>query len=288
MPKSTNERAAWCAATVKVGNMADSVDLYSNVYASFDTRAEAAVRARAFGEDIGQSSWMTAAEWLRFADQTLVRDHSHVLEVGSGSGGPAVYLAAARGCRVTGIDINEHGVRNGAHLAAVKGVADRVAFQVADASQPFPFPPAAFDAVLSNDAMCHISNRLDVLAEWHRVLRPGGRMLFTDAMIVTGPVSQEELAVRSSIGWYVFVPPGANERLIASAGFTLLSSEDVTPAAEVIAQRWHAAREQYRDELVAREGAANFAGLQRFLACVHRLSAERRLSRYCYLAEKAA
>ena len=57
-------------------------------------------------------------------------------------------------------------------------------------------------------AMCHIANRLEVLGEWHRVLRPGGRMLFTDAMIVTGLVSQEELAVRSSIGWYLFVPPG--------------------------------------------------------------------------------
>src|SRR5262249_2096114 len=116
---------------------------------------------------------------------------------------------------------------------------------------------------------------------------PGGRMVFTDAMIVTGLVSREELVTRSSIGWYLFVPPGENERLIRGAGFELLSSEDVTAAAEVIAQLWRAAREQHRDELVAREGEANFSGLQRFLACVHRLSAERRLSRYCYLAEKA-
>jgi len=157
-----------------------------------------------------------------------------------------------------------------------------------DASKRLPFPAARFDAVLSNDAMCHISNRLEVLSEWHRVLRPHGRILFTDAMVVTGLVSQEELAVRSSIGFYFFLPPGENERLIARTGFTLLVSEDVTAAAEVIAQRWHAAREQHRRELVEREGDANFAGLQGFLACVHRLSAERRLSRYCYLAEKVA
>ena len=268
--------------------MRGEVDLYNNVYADFESRAEAAVRQCAFGEDIGQSSWLTAGEWLRFADQALVGERSQVLEVGSGSGGPAVYLAINRGCRVTGVDINEHGVRNATHLAQVKGIADRVAFHVVDASKPLPFPPATFDAVLSNDAMCHIANRSGVLADWHRVLRPRGRMLFTDAMIVTGVVSHEELAIRSSIGWYLFVPPGENERLITGAGFTLLSSEDLTVSAESIAQRWHDAREQYREELVAREGADNFAGLQRFLSCVHRLSAERRLSRYGYLAEKAA
>src|SRR5262245_58071951 len=268
--------------------MSQAVDLYNNVYAHFSSRAEAAVRQHAFGEDIGQSSWMTAADWLRFSDQAHVREDGHVLEVGSGSGGPGVYLAGARGCRVTGIDLNEHGACNGLHLAAAQGLADRVTCHVADASRPLPFASATFDAVLSNDAMCHISNRLDVLTEWHRVLRPCGRILFTDAMIVTGLVSQEELAVRSSIGWYLFVPPGENERLIGRAGFTLLSSEDVTEPAEVIAKRWHDARERYRDELIAREGETNFAGLQRFLACVHRLSAERRLSRHCYVAERAA
>jgi SAM-dependent methyltransferase len=266
--------------------MTETVDLYDNVYAHYGSGAEAAVRRRAFGEDIGQSSWITAAEWLRFADRLQAGRDAHLLEVGSGSGGPAVYLAAARGCRVTGIDVNDHGVRNGERLAATQGLSDRVTFQRADASQPLPFPADAFDAVVSNDAMCHIPNRLEVLKEWHRVLRPGGRMLFTDAMIVTGLVSQEELAVRSLIGWYLFAPPGENERLIGLAGFTLLASDDATGPAETIARQWHDARAQYRDDLVAREGEANFAGLQRFLACVHRLSAERRLSRYCYLAEK--
>ena len=266
----------------------EPVDLYDNVYSDFDSRAEAAVRRQAFGEDIGQSSWLTATEWLRFADQAQVREGSHVLEVGSGSGGPAVYLATKRGCQVTGVDINENGVKNGTRLAELQGVGDRATFQVVDASKPLPFPPASFDAVLSNDAMCHISNRQEVLEDWLRVLRPAGRMLFTDAMIVTGLVSQEELAIRSSIGFYLFVPPGENERLITRAGFTLLSAEDLTWSAEAIAERWHDARERHRDALVSREGEANFSGLQRFLTIVHKLSAERRLSRFGYLAEQTA
>jgi SAM-dependent methyltransferase len=240
------------------GPVTTPVDLYNNVYGDFASEAEASVRKATYGEDLGQSSWLTAAEWLTFADYLGVTAASEVLEVGSGSGGPAVYLAQARACRVIGVDINEHGVRNAGRLADARGVAGRVQFQCVDASPPLPFPAARFDAVLSNDAICHMAQRLSVLRDWHRV----------------------------SIGFYLFVPPGENERLIGEAGFDLLAAHDVTGNAALVSRRWHDARAAHRDALVAREGEANFEGLQRFLACVHTLSVERRLSRFCYVAAK--
>jgi len=262
------------------------IDLYNNVYSGFGSDAEVAVRRQTYGEDIGQSSWMTATEWLWFADQLEVTAASEVLEVGSGSGGPAIYLALKRGCRITGVDINEHGVRNALALAADRGVSDRAEFLVTNAGAILPFRSAGFDAIVSNDAMCHIDRRLAVLHEWHRVLRPRGRVLFTDAMVITGAVSHEEIAIRSSIGFYLFVPPGENERLLREAGFELLGIDDLTKSAEDVSQRWYDAREEHREALIMREGSENFQGLQRFLKCVHTLSIERRLSRYSYLAQK--
>jgi len=113
-------------------------------------------------------------------------------------------------------------------------------------------------------------------------------MLFSDALVVGGLVSHEEIATRSSIGLYVYSPPGENERLMAQAGFRSIRATDTTQNAARIAEPWHQARESRKNELVAIEGAANFDGLQRFLSCVHRLTAERRLLRYLYLAEKSA
>ena len=265
---------------------APAVDLYNHAYGDFTSPTEAAVRTATYGEDIGQTSWLTAEEWLGFADQVGVTAATEVLEIGSGSGGPAVYLALRRGCRVMGVDINEHGVRNAALLAEARGVADRAQFRRVDASRPLPFAAGTFDAIVSNDAMCHIAQRLEVLRDWQRVLRPGGRMLFTDAMVLTGIVSHDELATRSSIGFYLFVPPGENDRLIREAGFELLAVHDVTDNAALLSRRRHDARAAHRDALLPREGEANFEGLQRFLACVHTLSSERRLSRYAYLAQK--
>jgi len=266
----------------------EPVNLYDKVYADFASEAELAVRREAYGEDLGQSSWLTADEWLGFADRLGAGESSEVLEVGSGSGGPALYLASARGCRVTGVDLNEHGIRNARALAEARGLAARTRFEAVDASRPLPFPDGSFDAVVSNDAMCHIANRPAVLRDWHRLLKPGGRALFTDAMVVTGLVSHEELAVRSSIGFYLFVPPGVNETMLREAGFTLLGVQDVSANAAEVASRWHDARARHRAPLVAREGESNFEGLQRFLRCVHTLSAERRLSRFAYLAKKPA
>jgi hypothetical protein len=105
-------------------------------------------------------------------------------------------------------------------------------------------------------------------------------------MVLTGIVSHEELATRSSVGFYLIVPPGENEKLLRQAGFVVRSTEDVTANAAEVAQRWHAARERHRAALVIREGQANFDGLQCFLRYAHTLSVERRLSRYAYLAEK--
>src|SRR5437764_14211297 len=99
-------------------------------------------------------------------------------------------------------------------------------------------------------------------------------------------VSHTEMAARSCIGTYLLSPPGENEHLLARAGFHVISVSDTSEQAGAIGQRWCAARERRREELLLLEGVERFEGLQRFLECVHTLTSERRLLRYLYLAEK--
>src|SRR5438445_6097967 len=218
---------------------AGSVDLYNTSYDNFAARVFGEVRARTYGEDLGQSSWMTADELRQFIRWLKLKSSFHVLEVGSGSGGPALFVARTVGCRITGLDINEYGIKNANDLTRRRKLAALAHFQWADASRRLPFAENTFDAVLSNDAMCHVPRREDVLREWFRVLKPGGRMLFTDAMVISGLLSNEEIATRSSIGSYFFLPPGENEKLIRESGFELVRTDDMTVSAAVIANRWH-------------------------------------------------
>ena len=265
--------------------MPDRVDLYAS-YAQFTERVLAEVRAETFGEDIGQNSWITADDYGRFAERLELPPGGHALEVASGSGGPALHLARRTGCRVTGIDANEHGVTAASRAAAAAGLADRAEFRVADGNAVLPFPDASFDGLLCVDSMNHLPDRALVFREWRRVLRPGRRAVFTDPVVVTGPVTNDELARRSAVGVFLFVPPGVNERLVEEAGLRLLEREDVSDAAARIAERWRAARERRREELVRIEGEKRFAELQDFFDAVHRLTSERRLSRIAYVAER--
>lgn len=101
-----------------------------------------------------------------------------------------------------------------------------------------------------------------------------------------GMISNEEVATRSSIGFYVYSPPGENERLMERAKFRNIRVKDTTESAARIAKQWHHAREKRKGELVAAEGNPNFEGLQRFLSCVHVLTSEKRLLRHLYVASK--
>ncbi len=266
--------------------MSQSVDLYGTAYGNFATQPLQQVRRETYGEDFGQSSWVTADEYRRFFRLLELQPQHHVLDVGCGSGGPALFLAREIGCRVTGLDVNEAGIQAGQALARQAGMQERVLFRRADVTERLPFPDETFDALVCMDVMCHLPDRARLLAEWRRVLVSGGPMLYTDPIVVTGLVSKGDLATRSSTGYFEYCPPGVNERFIHAAGFELVLTEDVTSNEIEVSKRWHDARQRVATELTRLEGHGTFDGLQRFLTVVHRLTRERRLSRFAYLGRK--
>jgi sarcosine/dimethylglycine N-methyltransferase len=111
----------------------------------------------------------------------LLGDGARVLDIGSGYGGAARYLARNYGCRVMALNLSEVENQRARRMTAEQELDDLV--EVIDGSfEELPYPAATFDVVWSQDAILHSGNRTRVLADVARVLRVGGIFAFTDPM----------------------------------------------------------------------------------------------------------
>jgi sarcosine/dimethylglycine N-methyltransferase len=153
----------------------------------------------------------------------------HVLDVGSGVGGPARTLAAEFGVRVTGLDLTEQFCRAAEILTARVGLADRVAFRHGDALA-MPFESGRFDVVWSQNTIMNIADKARLFTQIHRVLRPGG--VFALEAVMAGPAGEAHLPTfwASAAGMNFLAPPAEARALLADAGFREVLWEDVTAA----------------------------------------------------------
>jgi SAM-dependent methyltransferase len=273
-------------ADVAKSKPSSSVAHYDANYGNFQTELYAEIRREAFGEDIGQSSWLTADEQDRFLGLLQLSQGKRLLDVACGSGGPALRIARKTGCSLVGIDLHEDAISTATSLATQEGLAERAEFRVANAAERLPFPDAHFDAITCIDAINHLPDRPRILSEWSRLLKPGGRLLFTDPVTITGPLTNQEIAVRASIGFFLFVPADYDRRIIAGCGLRLLVCEDVTANMADMAERRGAARASRSNFLRDIEGAETYEGQQEFFEVAARIAKERRLSRFLYISEK--
>lgn len=271
---------------MKRSQRSGGTDLYGAHYGNFASTLFAEIRAEAFGEDIGQTSWLTAAEQDLFVDWLELSESSSLLDIACGSGGPTLRIARQTGCRVVGIDLQQEGIARAITQAAQCSIATHATFHVADAAERLPFENASFDAVMCIDAINHLADRKGVLSEWRRVLRPEGRLLFTDPLVLTGLITNEELAIRASIGLFALVPPDLDEALLVQIGFAVERVQNRTLNVTENASAWLAARAKREEQLRTIEGDETFEGQQSFLEMTAHLAREQRLSRLAILARR--
>jgi ubiquinone/menaquinone biosynthesis C-methylase UbiE len=259
---------------------------YDANYGHFQTDIYAEIRREAFGVDIGQSSWITADEQDHYLEWLNLSKGKVLLDVACGSAGPALRIAEKTQCSIVGIDAHQDAISTANALAAERGFGGRAEFQVVDAAGTLPFPENQFDAITCIDAINHLPNRPYVIGEWFRILKPGGRLLFTDPITITGPLTKEEITVRSSIGFFLFVPVDYDQRVLQECGFKVLLREDATQNMADLAARRGAARAARSKALRTLEGEQTYEGQQKFFEVAARIAGERRLSRFLYIAEK--
>ena len=149
---------------------------------------------------------------------------AHVLDIGSGLGGPARHFAA-HGVRVTGIDLTPDFVSAANGLTRRCGLADRADFRQANALA-LPFADASFDGAYTIHAAMHIPDKAGVFAEARRVLKPDTRFGVYDIMRAgAGEIPYPMLWAATAETSFVETPE-TYRRLLEAAGFAILSERD--------------------------------------------------------------
>jgi SAM-dependent methyltransferase len=246
------------------------------------------LRHEAYGEDIGQHSWVGASELRGDIHRLKLSPSSRLIDLGCGPCGPLTFIVASVRCPGTGVELSPSALQVGRARAASLGIDTLLSVQVADLNEPLPFEPDSFDAAMSLDVVLHLHDRLKFFNEVAKLLSPGGRFLFTDAGVLTGCVSNEEIRNRSVHGPTHFVAVGWNEELLESAGLRLIETENRTTSMLENARGRLAAMHAHRGELGEVLGAADLERQQDYLKTVIELSRRRAVSRMMYLAEVRA
>lgn len=122
--------------------------------------------------------------------QLKLNSTDHVLDVASGEGTSAIFLAQTFGCAVTGVDLSTANLKIAIQIAFDKNISN-IFFQLGDAEK-LPVPDSEFSTVVSECAFCTFPDKETAAQEMFRVLAPGGKLGITD-MIVDQESLPEEM-----------------------------------------------------------------------------------------------
>jgi sarcosine/dimethylglycine N-methyltransferase len=153
-----------------------------------------------------------------------------VLDVGSGVGGPARFLAATYGCRVTGVDLSEPFVDAARYLTERTGQNGQVSFQTASALE-LPFDDGRFHVVLLQHVAMNIADRAQLYREIRRVLNSGGRFATFDVVLNSGEPHYPVPWARTPATSFLLTAAATREA-IEPAGFRALAWQDDTEMAK--------------------------------------------------------
>jgi ubiquinone/menaquinone biosynthesis C-methylase UbiE len=170
------------------------------------------------------------------ADLVAPTPAEHVLDVGSGIGGPARYFATRFGCKVTGVDLTAEFCEVARALTRATGLAERVSFEQGNALA-MPFADARFDGAYSMNVSMNIADKAGLYRDVRRVLKPGAWFVLAEiAQGPAGPPTYPTPWARTAETSFLTTPEATHDAL-AAAGFAIVKSRDTAADAAAFTAR---------------------------------------------------
>lgn len=164
---------------------------------------------------------------VELARKLNLEPDSQVLDIGSGLGGAARYLAENFGCYVTGIDLTYDYCHGADNLGRLTGLAEKTSFVQGDATA-LPFPDASFDCVWTVHTSMNILDKKMLYSEIKRVLKPGGTLAFYDILEGVGGAIHTPVPWAREPSYSHLSTPQELRQHLDSAGLAISHWEDRT------------------------------------------------------------
>jgi len=178
------------------------------------------------GCDYGGTSWTTRSQVDHISKSLDLGPGTHLLEIGSGSGWPGLYLGSETGCDVTLLDIPFNALKLAAERAVEDQLTDRVKI-VAASGTALPFEDASFDRLSHSDVLCCLPEKLGMLRECRRVASNGALMHFSVILPAPG-ITPSEYREAIETGPPFTDAPDGYEPLLGESGWKILDRIDVS------------------------------------------------------------
>jgi ubiquinone/menaquinone biosynthesis C-methylase UbiE len=215
------------------------------------------IERRVCGCDYGATSWATRDEVEAIAGLLELGPERRLLDLGAGSGWPALYWARTVGCKTVLVDVPFSALRIATERAAVSGLSTGC-WTVAAEGASLPFKSSSFDCVSHSDVLCCLEAKLTTLQECRRVIRLGGQMVFTVISIAPNlGIADREIAVQ-------YGPPFVASTidypaLLSMSGWTITHHRDFTAEYEAAVRRLLCEEEAHAVELSKLFGPAEYS-----------------------------
>ena len=208
------------------------------------------------GNDLGQQSFATVRYFDQMVERLGMDQNTRVLDVGSGTGGPAIYMASKSGCYMTGVEVNEVGIEVAHRLVKDAGLGDRVKFVQAD-GMSMPFEDESFDVAISMNVMNVFEDKVGLFREVRRLLRPGGTWAFLSG---TFDFDEGDDDIRERLARGYAIPQYTDtlatyKAKLREAGFVIDEVVEYISDFRVQMNRWRDAWIRHRDAIAAEQGA---------------------------------
>lgn len=191
------------------------------------------------------------------ARRAAIGPGTRVLDVCAGLGGPARFLAHRFGARVTALDLNAGRCLGGAELSRLVRL-HRLVRSIRGDAQQLPFRRGAFDAAISQEGLLHVPDKGRVLRECARVLRPGGRIAFSDWIAAPRLEDGERRRLEEWMAAVAIETVPGYRALLGRAGFTAIEAEDLSGEWIQVLRRRLEMYRSLREDTVARLGQARY------------------------------